>query len=343
MIRALHWAADGPPEAVPVEKLAAAASLPGGEYYWLDLCAPTPADEERVLAELVPVHPVTREDAAGPCRGGGPDLSKIEAFADYLFVATNPAPADLFADAPAPPRRAPREQLAAVVTRTALVTLHARPLPCIDRAWGRAKLHADRGGPDWLLHLVLDALVDDYAPLFDAIDERLDDLEASLLRARHGRAIPRLLALKRKTALLNRSLATGHEVVARLARGEFSVIDARERAYYRDAAEHLAHYAGLAEQAQEAVSDLMHLHLAASSNRLNEVMKVLTMTSTVILPMTLIAGVYGMNFDRLPGQHDAGGFYYALAAMVGCAAAALGYFSWRGWVKLPLAKRRRRP
>ena len=89
-------------------------------------------------------------------------------------------------------------------------------------------------------------------------------------------------------------------MLARLIRGEFELVDEREIAYYRNVYDHLVRYTELIEAAREMVSDLMQTHLAAVSNRLNEIMKVLTMISTVILPMTLIAGIYGMNFKNMP-------------------------------------------
>ena len=91
-------------------------------------------------------------------------------------------------------------------------------------------------------------------------------------------------------------------MLARLARGEFDLIDEREIAYYRNVYDHLVRFTELIESAREMVSDLMQTHLAAVSNRLNEIMKVLTMISTIVLPMTLIAGIYGMNFEEPSGR-----------------------------------------
>ena len=343
MIRALHWgreAARGEP--VAAEKLVPAAELPAGECYWIDVCDPTPDEEELVLGKLVPVHPLTREDAEGPCHSRGPVMPKVEEFPGYLFVLTDPLPGAA-ASPGEPPRHPPRDHLAAVLTAKALVTLRSKPLDCVERAWTRAARRGDpaRRGPDSLLHAVLDAMVDDYAPILDAITTRLDALEATLFRRPTSRVLNRLLGMRREVALLRRTLDSEQGVVARLSRNEFDLIDSHEASYYRDVSDHLRRYSAVAEQSQETISDLMHLHLAANSNRLNEVMKVLTMTSTVVLPMTLVAGIYGMNFSNLPGQHSPYAFWEAIGAMALMGVAALAYFAWRGWVRLPLVGKSR--
>ena len=348
MIRALRWGSDATRgEPAELATLPPAAELPDGACYWIDACDPTTEEEELILGRLVPVHPLTREDAEGPCHHRGPLLPKVEGFPDYLFVLTDPLPGPV-ADTPpgkAPPTRAPRDHLAAVLTAKALVTLRSSELDCVNRAWDRAAKRADpaRRGPDSLLHAVLDAMVDDYAPILEALAERLDTLEAKLFRRPTSRVLTQLLAMRREVALMRKTLDSELAVVTRLSRNEFDLIDARESTYYRDVSDHLTRYAALAEQSQDTISDLMHLHLAANSNRLNEVMKVLTMTSTVVLPMTLVAGIYGMNFNQLPGQHDPFGFWEAVGAMALLGVAAIGYFAWRGWLRLPLVKRARRP
>jgi magnesium transporter len=141
------------------------------------------------------------------------------------------------------------------------------------------------------------------------------------------------LKLKRRVLFLRKTLVLEREVLARLVRAEFDLVNEHEIHYYRNVYDHLVRYTELIESAREMVSDLMELHLAATSNKLNEVMKVLTMISTVVLPMTLVAGVYGMNFHRgMPELDWQYGYPFALALMLTMGFGSLALFKWKKWI-----------
>src|SRR5205823_10346612 len=138
--------------------------------------------------------------------------------------------------------------------------------------------------------------------------------------------------LKRNIILLRKTMIYEREVLARLSRGEFALIEERERVYYRNVYDHLIRFTELIEASREMVMDLMQTHLAAASNKLNEIMKVLTMISTTILPMTLIAGIYGMNFKELfPDTDTPGGFWIALGLMALSGLGSYLFFKWKRW------------
>jgi magnesium transporter len=319
---------------------ASAADLPAGAVVWIDLDDPTAEEEAAVLERFLPVHPLTLGDITKPRRdvSEGAHLPKAEEFADYLFVVANPLPAALTAPDPLakPPRlsKLQRPQLSAVLTHNLLITHHYDPLPAVAAVRQFVARHADcpARGPDYLLHLILDGMVDEYAPVVERIGDRLDRLEGRLFRKPDPAALTHLLRLKRQVSFLRKTLVLEREVLARLVRGEFALIDAREVAYYRNVLDHLTRYAELTESAREMVSDLMQTHLSATSNRQSETMKVLTVISTVLLPMNLVAGVYGMNFDVLPGKEFAAGFWLALAGMGLLGVGAVAFFRRRGWV-----------
>ncbi len=339
MIHVMRWDHAGRrAEVVAADRLPAThADLGPDDSYWVDLAAPTPEEEERVFGQFLHVHTLTREDITRPNGGAGAHLPKVEEFPDYLFVVSNPLPPDAPAGTPARDKRfdpARLPQLSAVLTARVLVTHHKVELPCVQRAWGYAAGHRDCAarGPDYLFHLILDAMVDDYAPVVDAIGERLDRLETRLFRRPRPAVLAHLLRLKRKVSFLRKTLLMEREVLARLVRGEFALVDDREVAYYRNVYDHLGRYAEQTDLAREMVSDLMQMHMAAASNRLNEVMKVLTMMSTVILPMTLVAGVYGMNFEVMPELKWVYGYPFALGLMAAVAVGALTLFRWKRWL-----------
>ena len=329
-------------EAVPAFALPPTArDMPPDDMIWIDLVDPTPEEEARVFEQFLPVHTLTLGDITKPRRepGQGAHLPKVEEFSDYLFMIVNPLPPGLANAKPNGGKRIhlrDRPQLSAVLTRHVLITHHYTPMGCVADVSNYVARHGEcaKRGPDYVFHLILDAVVDEYAPVVERVADRLDKLESRVFRDPSPDAMARLLRLKRLVSGLRKTLILEREVLARLTRGEFELVDDREIAYYRNVYDHLVRYTELIESAREMVSDLMESHLAAASNRLNQVMKLLTMISTVILPMTLIAGVYGMNFDEsaVPGYHTDWGFGFAVGLMGAVGVCAYALFRWRRWL-----------
>ncbi|MGL4419598.1 MAG: magnesium/cobalt transporter CorA, partial [Gemmataceae bacterium] len=301
----------------PAELPATISELPADMFLWIDLENPTDQEEARIFGEFLKVHPLSLEDITRPRRlpDEAPHLPKVEEFDSYLLVIVNPLPADLLAAKK--PRLLRRPQLSGVLHKQVLITHHQEPLVCVSTVAESIarRTQTVRRGPDYLFHLILDAMVDEYAPVVETFAESLDVIETRLFRRADARLLTQLLRLKRQVLFLRKTLTLEREVLARLVRGEFSLVTSEEVAYYRNVYDHLVRYTELVEGAREMVSDLMQTQLAAASNRLNEVMKVLTMISTIILPMTLIAGVYGMNFDQMPELKWNYGYPMAIAMM----------------------------
>jgi magnesium transporter len=328
------------------------AALAPDEVVWVHLTDPTPEEESAVFERFMPVHALTLEDITRMRREpeGGAHFPKVEEFPDYLFVIVNPLPPGLHALAAGKGERVPgqrlpsasrmlrrnRPQLSAIVTRNVLITHATAPLECVDAVYGYLQRHAENAGrgPDYLFHIMLDAMVDEYAPVVEWVAGQLDRLEMRIFTHPTRKLISRILRLKRVVTGMRKTLIIEREVLARLIRGEFALVDEREVAYYRNVYDHLVRYTELIEAAREMVSDLGETHLAAVSNRLNEVMKVLAMISTIVLPMTLVAGIYGMNFEEnvWPDFKSGWGFPFAIALMVLTGVVSLAFFKWRKWI-----------
>jgi magnesium transporter len=329
---------------------ASAADLASDDVLWIDLADPTPDEERFVFERFLPVHRLTLEDISRPRREAdqAAHLPKVEEFPDYLFIIVNPlarwpaAGPDGVMEEPRPAAgsgrrdRGDRCQLSAVLTNNILVTHHYQPLACVDEVLAYISRHGETTGrgPDYLFHLVLDAMVDDYAPVVDRVSNRLDRLEARVFRDPSPEVLREMLRVKRRVVGMRKTLILEREVLARLTRGEFDLVTEREVVYYRNVYDHLVRYTELIESAREMVGDLMQTHLSAASNRLNEIMKVLTMISTVILPMTLVAGVYGMNFEQnvWPDLKSSWGFAFSLGLMALTGVGALAFFRWKRWL-----------
>lgn len=349
MITAFRWNcetnAGGPLPAADLP--ATAAGVTGDDVLWIDLADPTPEEERRVLEQFFPVHALTLEDMTFPRRNPteGSHLPKVEEFPDYLFAVVSPLPAGL-AKQFSPGEKKPddpspglslkiRPQLSAVLTHKLLITHHTQSLDCITEVAAHVGRHCEtiRRGPDYLFHLILDAMVDEYAAVADRVTALLDGLERGVFKDPSPRQLARMLKLKRLISRLRKTLILEREVLARLMRGEFELVNEREIAYYRNVYDHLVRYTELIESAREMVSDLMQTHLAAASNRLNRIMKFLTTISTIVLPMSLIAGIYGMNFRKnMPELDWEYGYPFALGLMALTGIGSFLLFRWRGWL-----------
>lgn len=258
------------------------AAVPPDDVVWVDLSDPTPEEEAAVFERFIKVHALTLEDITKLRRepDAGAHFPKAEEFSDYLFVVVNPLPPGLVTAAGgrgAPPAegaprvspsrmlRRDRPQLSALVTRNVLVTHSAIPLDCIAAARRFLETHNEsaRRGPDYLFHIVLDAMVDEYAPVVDWVAGQLDRLETRIFTRPSRHLLTRILRLKRIVTGLRKTLILEREVLARLFRGEFELVEEREIAYYRNVYDHLVRYSELIETAREMVSDLAETHLAA--------------------------------------------------------------------------------
>lgn len=325
-------------------------SLAPDEVMWVHLTDPTPEEEDAVFGRFTRVHALTLEDITKLRREpeAGAHFPKAEEFPDYLFVVVNPLPPGLSALAAGKGQRVPgqklpsagrmlrrnRPQLSAVITKNVLITHATAPLHCIDTARGYLERHAESAGrgPDYLFHIVLDAMVDEYSPVVEWVAGQLERLETRIFTHPTQHLISRILRLKRVVTGMRKTLILEKEVLSKLIRGDFDLVDEREMAYYRNVYDHLVRYTELIEAAREMVSDLGETHLAAVSNRLNEVMKVLAMISTVGAICTVIAGVYGMNFEHMPELKWEYGYPLVLGLMVLSSAAAVAFFRWRKWL-----------
>jgi magnesium transporter len=353
MITVFRWDEGHPNgEWLPADSMPTCPPDPkAGAVWWVDLSDPTPDEEKRVCEQFLPVHPLTLEDMTLPRRvpTGRPHLPKVEEFRDYLFVIANPRWAPDEGGAPVqrvpadPPRgsaagvgKTRAVQLSAVITHTILITHHYQPLTSVEELRSFLSKHGHHAGrgPDYLFHLILDAMVDEYAPLLDRLTDALDEMEAEVFQKPSPHLVAHLLHLKRQVIGFRKTLILEREVLARLSRGEFELIDERETVYYRNVYDHLVRYTELIEGARETVSDLMQSHLASISNKLNEIMKVLAMISTTVLPMTLVAGIYGMNFqqDVVPDYQSSWGFHFSIGLMIACGVGSLFLFRWKKWL-----------
>jgi len=177
--------------------------------------------------------------------------------------------------------------------------------------------------------------VDEFLPVVDAMDEALDELEETILHRPDSRSLQGIMLLRRNTLRLRRATSPQRDIMNRLSRGEFPRLIREETAiYYRDIYDHLVRIEYLVEALRDLADGALNTYLSVVSNRLNEVMKWLTVVATPLLIVTLIASIYGMNLTPgfWPPADSRWGFGLILGLMTALAVGLLGYFRWRRWI-----------
>jgi magnesium transporter len=178
---------------------------------------------------------------------------------------------------------------------------------------------------------VLDAIVDDYMPLLDQMDDELELLEDQVLEKPSPVLLQRLLDIKHALIYLRRVISPQREVINRLSRDEFPMLDSHSRIYFRDVYDQMVRYQDLIESLRDIVGGAMDIYLNSTSLRLNEVMKALTIVSTIFLPLSFVAGIYGMNFEFMPELHSQFGYPLVWTVFILIVVGMLYFFKRRGW------------
>jgi magnesium transporter len=192
-------------------------------------------------------------------------------------------------------------------------------------------------GPDYLLYALIDALVDEFFPVLEAYGERVEELEDVVVLRPEPATLNEIHRIKRELLLLRRTAFPEREVINALQREEAHLIRPETRVFLRDCYDHTIQVLDMIETYRDLASGLLEVYLSSLSNRLNEVMKVLTIISTIFIPLSFIAGVYGMNFNpqasplNMPELNWVFGYPFALGLMAVLAGALVIYFRRKGW------------
>ncbi len=303
-------------------------ALAKGLLLWadLDISADT-AIAQKVLNGVFAFHPLTVEDALTP----EPNPPKLDDHGEFIFIIfhalTSYTP---FVDVTT-------QELCLYLGPNYLVSSHSGPVEALEAIWQRCLKDGLplRRGPEWLLHAVLDRLVDDYLHYIDAMEESLDRLEMEALEGREAKLLDRILQLRGNALRLRRLTIPQRELLWRLSHPEFpALVRPEANIYFRDIYDHLVRIEYLIESLRELTDGALHTYLTVISNRLNEVMKVLTAMATIFLPLTLISSVYGMNFIHhvWPPFNSGWGFPAVMAAMAALGLVMALFFRRRRWL-----------
>jgi magnesium transporter len=293
----------------PAERIDPAWLEPAsGVTMWVDLAAPT-ADEFSILSDPFRFHPLAVEDSIAEV-----PQPKIEPYDGYLYIILHGI------DFEASQHHFATHDTDFFLGPNYLVTIHDGQTRTIGNMRGVCSRndHVLGEGPVSLMHRIVDAMVDHYRPEVEKLENKLDELEDAVFERPRKRLARDILALKRDISSLRRVVQPQRDVVARLARREFSFISDEMAYRFRDVYDHLVRLSEEALIFQDRVTGILDAHLSSVSNKLNEQMKVLTLVTTIAIPFTVLGGLFGMNV-HLPGIADTGqppdsmAFWYILA------------------------------
>jgi magnesium transporter len=279
------------------------------------------------FGELFGLHRLALEDTVNVHQ-----RAKVESYGQVLFIVLRMVSCG---------DRCSTEQISMFVGPTWLITFQeGQPGDSFDRV--RARIRSGSRilqlGSDYLTYTLIDAVIDNYYPVLEIYAERLDELEDLVLEARSRRAIDDLHSVKADLLILRRAIWPLRDAIALLARDENPLITDNTRIYLRDCYDHVVQVVELVETYRELTADLRDLYMSSLSNRINETMRVLTIISTIFIPLTFIAGIYGMNFDpdsspwNMPELRWEYGYPATLAVMAATAIGMMVFFYRQGWI-----------
>jgi magnesium transporter len=291
--------------------------------HWIDLEDPS-VRETTILEDPFHFHPLAIEDCLSEVHH-----PKVDDFQDYIFTIVHgirfDAPTDQFIT----------RELDIFLGKNYLITHHRGPMRSISSAreqCGKNLQAAMPRGVDFLIHQILDQMFEHYFPNLDAIEDKIQLIQVEVFENPTKETLDRIFVLKRDVAQLRRICIPQREIIHRLSRGEFGVISPKAAVYFRDIYDNLYRIVDASYAYQDMMQGTLDAYLNAINNKLNETMKRMTVVTATLACLTVITGVYGMNFEFMPELHWRFGYVWALLLMVLAPAGLVYWFKRRNWL-----------
>ncbi|MCA9249193.1 MAG: magnesium/cobalt transporter CorA [Planctomycetales bacterium] len=290
---------------------------------WIDVQGFGDEPRIREIAELFQLHPLLLEDIVNV-----PHRPKAESYGDQLLVIVRMVRTNT-------EHLVEHEQVSLVLGKHYVLTFQEKHGDVLDPV--RARIREGVGpiaqhGPDYLAYALIDTIVDAYYPLLEQIGDWLEALEDDAVLRPTPDVLHRLNRLRNRLSNLRRGIWPQRDAVSAMVRGDHAHISEEVRLYLRDTLDHCVQTTEVTEMYREMVTELINTYLSSLANRTNDVMKVLTIVATIFIPLSFIAGVYGMNFDNMPELHVRWAYPLVWLAMAATAMVMLGFFWRKGWL-----------
>jgi magnesium transporter len=288
---------------------------------WVDVADPTSEDFDE-LAKEFGFHALSIED----CRNEH-QRPKVEEFQGYYFIVLYEAELVMG-------RHLELRELNIFLGKNYLVTVHSQTIRTIEtaeRLWREWTDLAERG-TGLLAYLLIDSIVDDYMPLLDTLSDRMDELEDKIFVDFQPEALEEIFRIKKDLLFLRRSVTPLRDVFNTLLRREQQIFSRETHVYFQEVFDHLIRVADTIDTLRDLLGATMDAYLSVSGNRMNMIMKRLTSISTILMSVTLVAGIYGMNFDFMPELKWRYGYVGAWSSMLAIGIVLFLYFRKIKWL-----------
>ena len=273
---------------------------------WLDFFKATP-EEIKILSEVFRFHPLSIEDCTSVIHH-----PKIDNFEDYIFMVLH-AP-----DLKRTGEKIRTTEIDIFLGKNFVVTYHEQPIRAVSALQEKCQKNIESvlsKGADFVMYLLVDSIMENYMPILDKLDERIERCIDSILHQPSSTVLDEIFSLKRGLLYLRRVISPQRDTINRLTREEFHYITSRSRVYFRDVYDRLIRIFDLLETYRDVIIGAQDTYLSSVSQRTNDVIRVLTIVSTIIMPPSLIASIFGMNFRFMPELTWKWGYPFSLGLM----------------------------
>ncbi|MEO8663988.1 MAG: magnesium/cobalt transporter CorA [Ignavibacteria bacterium] len=328
MISIIKYSAEKGVHKLPIEQLTK-WDYKCSENLWIDIYNSSEEESQKLLSDVFSFHPLAIEDSFRYLKENAVHHPKIDDFDSYLFIVFNGLTEEKKSF------KYKMFPLSCFLGHNFLVTIHseAGENTITKNISSILNERTFKKGPDYILNIILDDIVDRYYPILDNMEIEVDKVEQQLFEGTPGSpTLQRILNLKKDLIRLRRISSYQKEVLFKLTRGDSDLISLEESVYYRNVYDHLVRVSDTTESYRDYVAGMLDSYLSIVNNKMNEVMKFLTIIATIILPLTFITGVFGMNFDFIPFLHDKEGFIISLILMAAVTIGMLLLFKQKKWI-----------
>ena len=298
-------------------------SLEKAGYKWIIVTGLADTQLISDICDFSGIHPLTTEDILNTHQ-----RPKIESFEEYIYIVIKII-------LPEESGGIYSEQANLILFKDTLFTFleyDDQVFEPVIRRLTASKSRLRKSGTDYLFYAVTDSVVDEYFEIFEIIGERLEKIEDSVIASPEPEVLEEIYSVRRDLIWLRKSIWPLREVVVELSRGEYELISSNTEIFLRDVHDHLSQISETLETYRDLAAGLLDLYLSGVSNRMNEVMKVLTIIATIFIPLTFIAGLYGMNFRYMPELDHPYAYPAVLVLMAAIAIAMVIYFRKKKWL-----------
>ncbi|HKK01284.1 MAG TPA: magnesium/cobalt transporter CorA [Desulfuromonadales bacterium] len=302
----------------------AAAAREAGTVSWINIDGLHQVELLEEVGTLFGIHPLVQEDILNTDH-----RPKLEDYDDYLFIVLKM----LFYDEQAEAIRT--EQISLVLGSDYVLSFQEEPGDVFDGIRERLRINKGRLrklGADYLAYAIIDAIVDGYFGILETIGDHIEEMEEELVSDLSPATLQQIHSFKREMIMLRKSVWPLREVLSNLRRQDSALIRESTDIFLRDVYDHTIQVVDTVETFRDVISGMLDLYLSSVSNRMNEVMKVLTIIATIFIPLTFLAGIYGMNFTYIPELKWHWGYFALWGVMLAIAAVMLVFFHRKRWL-----------